>query len=582
VKAAPRAGRTARLRRSSIIFAAAVLALIAVVLSWSRLTSPPAPFQHVELRPLTNHGSIDEAAISPDGRCVAYISRRGDGQAIWLRQLRTGSQVHVSFIPDGGARGLQFSPEGDFLYYTKARRPSGAALYRVPSFGGAPEMILDDVARKVAISPDGNRFAYLPSGPEGRNSIIIAGPNPNEKKTIIVPNSPEFLRPTLAWSPDGQRIALAAGSSEGLSISTERLMVVPVDGSRPKIVAPVKWGEVQSAAWLADGGALLVNAAPEGGRLQLWLVPYPTGKTWRLTNDGNEYSGVSVTADSTAAVTVQRSDRGEMWVTAPGGGTPSQLTQTLAFGEGSFGIAWAPSGRLVYSTGELGTPDLWIANADNTNRERLTFGSVAIRPEVSLDGRTIFFNAEKGGMRHIWRIDIDGGNAAQVTRGGGEQSATVSPDGKWLMYQTISVGPTQVWKMALPSGTPLRVGDLRDSRAPNISPDGQWVCVTYSDGRFQPSAGIGIMRLDGTGFRPLNDVAVVAKRWSPDGKSIYFVKTEQGVGNIWKQAIDGGKPVRITNFTSGLIRALAVSANERLAFNHYVPVSDAVLIRNAP
>ena len=90
------------------------------------------------------------------------------------------------------------------------------------------------------------------------------------------------------------------------------------------------------------------------------------------------------------------------------------------------------------------------------------------------------------------------------------------------------------------------------------------------------------MRLDGTGFRPLNDVAAVPKRWSPDGKAIYFAKTEQGVGNIWKQTIDGGKPVRITNFTSGLIRALAVSANERLAFNHYVPVSDAVLIRNAP
>jgi len=88
------------------------------------------------------------------------------------------------------------------------------------------------------------------------------------------------------------------------------------------------------------------------------------------------------------------------------------------------------------------------------------------------------------------------------------------------------------------------------------------------------------MHLDGTGFRPINDVFSLLKGWSPDGRSIYFIKSEEGVGNIWRQPIAGGASLRVTNFSSGTIRALAVSRDERLAFHHSVTTSDAVLIRS--
>ena len=113
----------------------------------------------------------------------------------------------------------------------------------------------------------------------------------------------------------------------------------------------------------------------------------------------------------------------------------------------------------------------------------------------------------------------------------------------------------------------------------SISPDGQWFSLVYKDERFQPPAGVGIMHLDGTGFKPLNIPPTWDKRWSPDGKALYFVKTEQGIGNVWKQAVAGGAPARVTNFSSGSIGALAVSRDERLAFRHFNAISDVVLIR---
>jgi Tol biopolymer transport system component len=360
----------------------------------------------------------------------------------------------------------------------------------------------------------------------------------------------------------------------------ERLLVIPLDHSNVKILWPVKWSYVRSATWLPGGRGLLVNACTPGHRVLVWVVPYPTGEPWETTNDINNYAGVSVTSDSSAFVTVQQNERGEMWLTAPRAGAASQLTQTSSNGEGAAGIVWTPDGKLVYTQSGSGGPDIWISNADRTNPKRLTFGGVAIAPEISPDGDTIYFGAERGGMCHLWRMDIDGSNASQVTHGRGEQGATVSPDGKWLVYEAFSLtGPPSVWKMALPSGSPERLGNLKSMGAPSISPDGQWLAVSYSDEHIRPASGTALMRLDGTDFRPLNDVSAWVK-WSPDGRSIYFVKAERGIGNIWKQAIAGGSPVRITNFSSGDIDALGVSRDERLAFHHSIKTSDAVLIRS--
>ena len=42
-------------------------------------------------------------------------------------------------------------------------------------------------------------------------------------------------------------------------------------------------------------------------------------------------------------------------------------------------------------------------------------------------------------------------------------------------------------------------------------------------------------------------------RWSKDGKAINYVVTENGVSNIWSQAIDDSSRKKLTNFTSDQI-----------------------------
>jgi hypothetical protein len=87
------------------------------------LAPKTVPFQKTEISRLTTNGKVTIAAISPDGRYVAYVTAedvlRGR-QTLWVRQVGTGSDVQI--IPPADVRygGLIFSPDGDFLYITQS------------------------------------------------------------------------------------------------------------------------------------------------------------------------------------------------------------------------------------------------------------------------------------------------------------------------------------------------------------------------------------------------------------------------------------------------------------------------------
>ena len=59
---------------------------------------------------------------------------------------------------------------------------------------------------------------------------------------------------------------------------------------------------------------------------QIWYIPYPGGTAERITNDLNNYTGVTLTADSSAFVTVQREVMSNIWVTDQAG---NSVTYTL-------------------------------------------------------------------------------------------------------------------------------------------------------------------------------------------------------------------------------------------------------------
>ncbi len=64
---------------------------------------------------LTDEATVSHAALSPDGRYVAYISRRGTQPTLWLRQVAAQSAVQLLPSLQQAYDWVGFSPDGESI-----------------------------------------------------------------------------------------------------------------------------------------------------------------------------------------------------------------------------------------------------------------------------------------------------------------------------------------------------------------------------------------------------------------------------------------------------------------------------------
>jgi Tol biopolymer transport system component len=70
--------------------------------------------------------------------------------------------------------------------------------------------------------------------------------------------------------------------------------------------------------------------------------------------------------------------------------------------------------------------------------------------------------------------------------------------------------------------------------------------------------------------------------FSPDGNSIVYTVRKNGVGNLWKQPLDGTTGHALTNYSSDAISHFRFSPNGKtLAIRRVHTVSDIVLLQDA-
>src|SRR5262249_53514728 len=119
---------------------------------------------------------------------------------------------------------------------------------------------------------------------------------------------------------------------------------------------------------------------------------------------------------------------------------------------------------------------------------------------------------------------------------------------------------------------------------PHVSPDGNQVAYVMDDAN---RTGFGIV--PASGGQPAKQFEIphsspggaAAIRWSPSSDAIDFVDTREGVSNVWRQAVAGGAPQQITDFSSGLIFNFVWLPNGRdMAVARGSTSSDVVRMQN--
>lgn len=551
-------------------------------------------FRQISPTKLTTSGKALLTAISRDGKYAAFVAEDGHQQSLWIRQVAAASGSQIVASAEVIFSGVTFSPDDNFIYYVA--RPRGSVLnklYQIPLLGGTPREVMEDVDSPVTFSPNGQYFAFVRNFPQTRETaLIVAKLDGSEDRKLLTKKRPEFLSVLgPAWSPDGRVIACSAVTpTPGEAIA--QVLAVNVEDGSARPIGDQTLTAIGQVAWLGDGSGVVFSGWRRTSAVygdQLYLLTYPKGEMRRVTDDMTSYEGVSVSADSGLLVS-RRSDRiSSIWIVPERDGTfdVSAASQIKSgFGDNyseRFGLDWTPDGRLLFAAHASGNLDVWSTTADGKQQRQLTRDNQAdIMPVSSPDGRYVVFASERAGSSHIWRMDADGGNPKQLTRGRGDVFPGISPDGRWVVYSSSTSSRTALWKVAIDGGESVQLSPKVMMR-PVISPDGKWIACFYQDEK-DGKGKIASMPFDGGEPLVVENLGLPEfslLRWSPDGKSLTYISTQNGASNIWSKTLDGGQARRLTNFTSDQIFRFAWSRDGKtLACERGMVINDAVLLRS--
>ena len=507
---------------------AALVAVAAIGVAWKRSAAPEPPPMHIrmDLGPDAVAGARLTAALSPNGRHIAYVTRGADG-----RQLLTVAGFDQSApVVLGGTDGADdpcFSPDGQWIGYRL-----GFRLMKMPIQGGEPVTIATAPSpiRGVAWAEDGD--IVIGTSASGLYRVSTTG---GKVQALTYPAKskhssdrwPQFLpgNQTILysgslgiWSVDDSEI-LSRNVNTGESRSVYRggyngryipggyllflrqggIFGVRFDPASLKISGqPVKLldgvsGDVRFGGGdysLSRTGTLAYHGGKSAGQGLPVVAIDSSGQSTPLTSRQDLYFEARLSPDGRFLAVVIGSGNGSdisVWDIG------RQVMSPLTSGHNDLNPVWMPDSRhLIYAT--RATTALWWARADGSSEPRkLLDGPEFILPSsVSTDGRRLaYYKISPGAGNELWTLPIDASDPENPKTGPPEpflrsgvsnDEPSFSVDGRWLAYRSDEARPGQIFVRAYPAG-PGKWQISRDGGWwPRFSPNGKQLFYVASDG----------------------------------------------------------------------------------------------------
>ncbi len=315
-------------------------------------------------------GPSSHSQISPDGNWVAYLAS-GD---VWVRAFPEGPEAwqvsanrglfprwrgdgrelyYTSAVSLGMIMAVQISPGGDSIevsepsalfdteylnlnhpsnYHTFAvsqdgerfliPRPEPDTLVVVDSERGTSTALNSDLYSSPKVSPDASQIAVI----RGNRSVWVVDVAGGDRRQIGAVDDPQAFALSLAWSPDGDKIAYLALN---LATGNDSLYLADVNGA----------GDPEPFATLSGIAGELIGFTPDGDSLIYFSSQLGGDAFFRITLDGED--GL---VEMARTMTGMRGPR-----LSPDGGLLAYHTNALNSNE-----VWIRS--IDLATGELGEP----------------------------------------------------------------------------------------------------------------------------------------------------------------------------------------------------------------------------------
>ncbi len=538
-------------------------------------------FGNIQLEKITTSGNVigDQVAVSPDGRFIVYAVDADGLESLWYRQVETKANIQITSPERLQHRGMAFSSDGNFVYFTAINENGSNGLYRVPVLGGTPQMVANGVRSRVGFRQDASMIVYI----DDDGYLVTAKPDGSAAARLVQPaNGDQWL--TAGWSPSGDKLlAVAFERSSGLYYLNE----ISFADAKISEFDPRRWRMISGFTWSADGRKVFLSARDRETEIsQIWQLTYPEGELTRVTNDANDYFSVSVSSDGRTLATVQFLRKANIWKLDPAGSeTAAQLTADVGLDDGMSGITFGPNGDIYYSVRERARQSIWSVSPDGKTRKPVVTGPGKYSfPAVSPSGSQLAYMFNEGNEPQIALRTLSSKETVLLTPN--SESATdprIAPDGRWIVYASFDKGERfSLWKVPVAGGEPIRLTDRQfECERPSISPDSKQilaVCRREEGGTRE----LALVDINGGDPKFLGYPQIARIRnfsWAADGQSVIYIDRTKSTHQLASQPIAGGKPTQISRFESDSIFGLAVDYRTgAIAFSRGHTIANVVRI----
>src|SRR6267378_2009828 len=321
--------------------------------------------------------------------------------------------------------------------------------------------------------------------------------------------------------------------------------------------------DAQSVAYVVKTAILKTDKNEE----RIWMVPRSGGDAIALTAEGVSSSHPRWSPDGKSIAFLSERNEGQtqVWLLSLRGGEAQRLTDTPQDVED---FAWSPDGRrLVLVLRDASPEELEAAKEAKENEGEALAKEKKKTPKPYVIDRLQFKLDEVGYLdrrrTHLFVFDLATKSLTQVTSGDSDDSEPAwSPDGKLLAFTSNRSKPepdltynSDIWVVAADNrdkGAHLSqvTSNAGADSTPTWSPDGKWLTyVTQLDPKLFDYATkhIAVSPAAGGEARVLTlalDRVSITPRFSPDGKSIYFIADDDGTQNVCRISVTGGEITR--------------------------------------
>ena len=567
-------------RKRSLWWLAATLPVLLAV-AWFAIPRPAVETKPMLMTRLTNSGRVRSAAITPDGKYLVHAVQEGDREALYVKQIASGTTTQILEPRFVYYFNLQVSPDGNYAYYSYTTRdePNVAHVEQLPLMGGVPRRIASDTEFWFSVSPDGREVVFRRFNAIDRMHVLtVAAVDGGGERVVLRHKHPEYIE-TPVWAPDGS-ITFRGGNLTRKEDG--KLFRLRLETGAVEMVETPKFPFVGSYTWLRDESGALMTVYDREQPPQIWFVSEQDKRGRKVTSEVSAYYAVTAAADSRSFAAVR--EVVDTNIETYENGAVQALTTGFGNYVGGGGVRWINDREVMFSSfiGSMNT--FLVVDARGGEPRRLIHNMSMWNAAVSPDGRFITFVSDKSGSNQIWLANSDGTGARQLTKEGTASWPSFSPDGKWVVYQRHDESQ-YAWRVPVQGGQPVALTSVPTYR-PTVSPDGRLLLARLRspDGK-GPLWRTAVAPLDGRGetrfFAVPRFGGPPILQWHPDGGSFFFVDYKDGVANLWTQHLDGSEPRQLTSFKSGDIYSYDVAPDgRRIVFGRGAVTRDAVLIRH--